>query len=97
MIECLIKAEDLYVPNNNLCWTLLRIVICMHKDLLLLQANSAFVYFFSWLNQCSGILKIDRYKKSVINLSILRNQAPSYFIFWSKRVQFQSYCFDHWR
>ena len=41
MVDCLIRVEDLYVLNNNLCWTLLCIVICMHKDLFIPQPSNA--------------------------------------------------------
>ena len=59
MLDCFVRVEGLYVLNNNLCSTLLCIVICMHKDLLLPQESSAFVYFFPRFNQCPGILTID--------------------------------------
>ena len=56
MIDCLISVEDLYVFHNILLWTLLRIVICMHKDLLLPQPHSVLAYFFPWFQQWSGTL-----------------------------------------
>ena len=43
MIDCLIRAEVVHVLRNNLCWTLLCIVIFMHKDLLFPQPRSTFV------------------------------------------------------
>ena len=59
MLDCFVRVEGLYVLNNNLCSPLLCIVICMHKDLLLAQESSAFVYFFPRFNQCRDILTTD--------------------------------------
>ena len=47
MIDCLIRMKDLYVLYNKLHWTLLYIVIWLHKDLLLPPvANTKFE--FGW-------------------------------------------------
>ena len=81
MIDCLISVEDLYVFHNILLWTLLRIVICMHKDLLLSQPHSALDYFFPWFHQWSGTLT-DRLSGAYDELKHLRNQAPNYSISW---------------
>ena len=51
----------------------------MHKDLLLPQTSSEFTYFLTWFNEWPSILKID-HQESVIEVTILRNEAPSYSI-----------------
>ena len=52
----------------------------MYKNLLLPQPNSASTYFLTWFNQWPSILKTD-YQESVIEVTNLKNQAPSYSIF----------------
>ena len=51
----------------------------MHKDLLLPQTSSEFTYFLTWFNGWPSILKID-HQESVIEVTILRNEAPRYSI-----------------
>ena len=77
MNDCLIRVEGSYTSKNNLFK--LCILICMHKDLLLPQASNDFTYFLTWFNEWPSILKID-HQESVIEVTILRNEAPSYSI-----------------
>ena len=77
MNDCLIRVEGSYTSKNNLFE--LCIPICMHKDLLLPQKSSEFTYFLTWFNEWPSILKTD-HQESVIEVTILRNEAPGYFI-----------------
>ena len=86
MIDCPIKVEGLYVLNNNLFWTLLSIVICMHKYLLLPQPSSAFAYFFPWFNQWPVILKTDILSGQCDSLKQFKKSSTLLFHFFKPNI-----------
>ena len=70
------------MPKNNL-FALLMFVYLSLLCLNLLPQPSIALTYLTWLNQWPNILKTD-YQESVIEATILRNQAPSYSIFLSQ-------------
>ena len=70
------------MPKNNL-FALLMFVYLSLLCLNLLPQPSLALTYLTWLNQWPNILKTD-YQESVIEATILRNQAPSYSIFLSQ-------------
>ena len=81
-IDCLIRVGGWYVPKNNL-FALLMFVYLSLLCLNLLPQPSIALTYLTWLIQWPNILKTD-YQESVIEATILRNQAPSYSIFLSQ-------------
>ena len=70
------------MPKNNL-FALLMFVYLSLLCLNLLPQPSIALTYLTWLIQWPNILKTD-YQESVIEATILRNQAPSYSIFLSQ-------------
>ena len=70
------------MPKNNLFALLMFVYVSLLCLNLLPQPSIALTYL-TWLIQWPNILKTD-YQESVIEATILRNQAPSYSIFLSQ-------------
>ena len=83
LIPCLIRAKDLYVLKNT--FVLNTVVHCdlYAQRFIVTSAEKCICPFLNRFNKCTSILKAG-YQDSVIDLCILRNETPTYSIYWAK-------------